>query len=155
MKAFLPLLEQAFINAAISQRAPFMHKSKFGLALLLLAGFIFAIGIVYGVYTVHTLLLTALDPVMAGIYMTFGLLLSSILIMLAGILILSVRNKRVTKQSRMDENDVKIMMGQIGEALGEELSEPVRQNPKTALLVAGLSGFAAAEKLNEKGKTWL
>jgi hypothetical protein len=31
--------------------------------------------------------------------------------------------------------------------VGDELEEPIRENPKTAMLMAGLAGYIAAEKL--------
>jgi hypothetical protein len=70
------------------------------------------------------------------------LILAAIAAAVAGAIIKLKIRKAETYYVVLREN-LEAMLSMIG----DELEDPIRENPKTAVLVAGLAGYVAAEKL--------
>jgi hypothetical protein len=57
---------------------------------------------------------------------------------------MSRRQKK--NQSANPPADIAQVVAAIIESLGNEIDNPIRENPKTALMLAGLAGFIAADR---------
>jgi len=147
MHALMPLLEQAFVNALLSRQAPLMRKNKWGFGLFLLASVLGAMALIFGVYAGYTWLLTQFPKPEAALYSALGVLLVALLLALIGLIILRSR-RRKRQSATLQKDDVKALMALASEALAEEMAEPIQKNPKTALFIASIAGYAAGEKIN-------
>lgn len=98
-------------------------------------------GLIFGLYAEYIWLQTFFVPEAAA------LVVSGSACVLA--LMFSIIGKVAGQKNRVSEGypaDITKIMKQIIESLSEELEDSVRENPKTALMLAGLSGFAAGER---------
>lgn len=62
---------------------------------------------------------------------------------------LHLNRKKIVKKPAMDGNFLDTIEGTI-KSLLDGFEEPIRDNPKAALIMAALAGFAAGDKLGDK-----
>ncbi len=138
IQMLLPLVEQAVINGVISHKAPFMKKNKLGLCLVALSGFFLLAALGFGISTTHMWLLTVTTPLEATAITAAGLLTTGLLIMLAGFFLL--KKKPVSTQN----NDPLEWLESFKDMLSDDIHESISENPKTAVTLAAIAGFIAA-----------
>lgn len=146
MNALLPLIEQAIVNGVLDKKAPFMRKNKFGVGFAALSALLFIMALIFAVISLHGWLLTYYLPpvaalIVAGVVLGFSLITGAI-----GYMFLKSRAKPGSPHEAGD--DVTKLLGDVTALVEEELSESVRENPKTAVLLASLAGFVAGEHLH-------
>lgn len=141
--ALKPLAQQAAINGLLSKGAPFRRKNKFGLGLLALSGLLSALALIFACISLYGwLLLQFAQPVAASI-MAGSVMAAAFLSALGGHLVLKKKQRPAFDQSEITE-----IISEVSEFIGDELAEPIQQNPKTAMLLAGLAGVIAGDRLH-------
>jgi len=143
MQALLPIIEQMLIDAVISKKAPFMRKNKFGLGLLALSAILFLTALVFAFIAVYGWLLTEFEQPVAAIILASFIMGMSALSALIGIYL-----SRKRRPAPIQTDEISELISTLTEVLGDELLEPIKQNPKTAVLLASAVGFVAGDRLN-------
>lgn len=143
MQALMPLIEQVIIDRLLSQKAPLMRKNKFGIGLTVLGGAMFLLGLVFAALAGYGWLLMHYPQPTAAL-ITAGFILGlSILTSLVGVALL----QRRAPPRRQDEEEIMEAVSEIMTIVSEELAEPIQENPKTAVILSGVAGFAAGERM--------
>ncbi len=135
-----PSLEHAIISLLMQESRPV--RNQMGPALLF-AGFLTVAGSGFLVTAGYDWLVTHYD------LQTARLVIGALILSL-GIIIAAVVYGVYDKKRRQLQNYYGMLKDNIHSALevvGEELEEPIRENPKTAVMIASLAGYIAAEKL--------
>lgn len=144
MHAFLPLIEQVLMNAIMSKKAPLMRKNKYGLGLMALSAILFLVALIFTCLAGYGWLLTEFDQPTAAI-ITAGFILGfSILSALTGVSL----SRRRPPEPVVPTDEITEIMSNLTELVGDELLDTIRENPKTAILLAGAAGMVAGEQLN-------
>lgn len=133
-------LEQAIISLLMQESRPV--RAQMGPALLL-AGFLAVAGSGFLVAAGYDWLVAHYDLQTAR--MVIGALILSL-----GVIIATAAYSVYDKKRRQLQSYYGVLKDNIHSALeivGEELEEPIRENPKTAVMIASLAGYIAAEKL--------
>lgn len=144
MQALMPLVEQVIIDRLLSQRAPLMRKNKIGIGLMVLAGVMLLLGLVFAALAGYGWLLMHYPQPTAAL-ITAGFILGlSILSSLIGVALLQ---RRAPPPRRQNEEEIMEAVSEIMTIVSEELAEPIKENPKTAVILSGVAGFAAGERM--------
>ncbi|MGB4108026.1 MAG: hypothetical protein WBK55_09580 [Alphaproteobacteria bacterium] len=133
-------LEQAIISLLMQESRPV--RNQMGPALLL-AGFLAVAGSGFLVAAGYDWLVTHYDLQTARL--VIGALILSLGVIIAAVVYGVYNEKR--KQLQGYYGILKDNLHSALEVVGEELEEPIRENPKTAVMIASLAGYIAAEKL--------
>ncbi len=144
MNALFPIVEQLVINGLLSKKAPLMRKSKFGLGLAILSGLLFLITIIFALIGAYGWLLQEFSQPVAALLVCAGVLALSVIAGLSGYALLTKKPAVPADHSE----DITTLIAEMTAFLGEELAEPIQENPKTALLLAGLAGYVAGDRLH-------
>lgn len=143
MHALMPLAEQAIVSGLLSKKAPLARKNKFGLALVALAGLFFCVAVIFSILAGYGWLLTQYSQPMAALMVSGSVLVLCLGCGAGGYLLL----KKKPRPS-MAEADIAQTMSLITDIVGDELAETIQENPKTAVAIASLAGFVAADYLH-------
>ncbi|MAE51103.1 MAG: hypothetical protein CMH27_04775 [Micavibrio sp.] len=142
MQGVIALLEQYAINRIMGAGSPVSHKSKAGLGLMALAGFLLLLGLGFLTYALNLWLYEMYAPQVATA-ITGGLcIFASLLIVMIGYLILQFK-KMQHQKSQQEAMEMAVALIDYAQ---EELREPVEQNPKTSLALAATAGFVAGQR---------
>lgn len=143
MSHLLAVAERLLIDSAISGNPPFTGRNKAGSGFFVLSGLFLATGLGFMIYAT-SLWLTAHYAPHAAAAMTGGLaLLLALLSASLAYVFLEYKRSRLKKIKA----EATATLQTAFELLNKELGEPIRENPKTAILIASLAGFATGEKL--------
>lgn len=143
MRALLPLLEPVIVQTLLNNRRARATNSKLGLGLMALSGLLFCTAFIFAVLSSYQWLASIYPPAEASLYLCGGLLGIGVVGTLVSALAL---RPKVPVHDVAEETTETIE--QILLVLGDELAEPVKENPKTALFLAGLAGFFANEHVH-------
>jgi uncharacterized protein (DUF849 family) len=143
MNALYALAEQAVINGVLSKNTPFMRKNKVGLGLAALSGLLFFTSVVFAIIAAYGWLLATYAQPIAALIVAAAVLGGSIIVGFTGYALLRKRPKPA-----MQEGEITTLIADAVRLIDEELAEPVQDNPKTAVALAGLAGFVAGEYLH-------
>lgn len=143
MNAALAIAEQMLIDRLMSNKAPLTGESKIKFTLLAFAGSMALGTIGFLLYAMYLWLNANYDPTvvmfsMAGVTSLLSLLAINLFFAL------SAYKKRKIKEKR--DEIIKIAEDTLTIA-NHKLSEPIKESPLTATLIASLAGFIAGEKL--------
>lgn len=144
MNALMPLVEQFVVNTLVSKQAPFTRKSKLGLGLMVLSGLFFCAALVFLVVAGYGWLLTQFTQPEAALITAAFILAASVLTALCAVLVL----KKTPHHAPAQSDEILEMVTALGEMVGDDLETSIRDNPKTAMLLAGAAGLIAADRLN-------
>lgn len=143
MSNLLATAENLLIDRILSDDSPFSGKSKARLGLSTLAGLLLAVALGFFIYASYIWMTSNYPPETAAI-MAGGLtLLTSCICSLSAYAIAHYKRTRI---KQMKQDMTKTMQNAL-EMADDELSQPIKDNPKTAILIASLAGFIAGEKL--------
>jgi len=142
MSSLLATAEGLLIDRILCNDAPFTGKSKTGLGLFALAGVLLTIALGFFIYAAYLWLVSNYPPEIAAAA-AGGLTLG-----VAALCALGAYGFLQYKRSRLKKlkNEIADTMQNALEFADEELAQPVKDNPKTAVLIASLAGFIAGEK---------
>lgn len=146
IQALLPILEHTLLNALVSKEAPLMRKSKFGLGLYAVSGLLLLTCVAFLIAAGHSWLSLNFSAPVALALTAAGTALIAVLSAIAAHFI--IKSKQKVETPAIQTEDVSRLVMELGEVAGEELMEQIKENPKTAMLLAGAAGFLAAEKLH-------
>jgi hypothetical protein len=136
------VMRQQLSGAASPFALSSVPRMRFGMYAV--AGFITALGVIFSFVAAYLWLLTVYSPPLAAMA-TAGLAF-----LLAGVLVglsLALRTMRRAKR-RKAQVDNMAMMNSAMAMIAEELEEPVKAYPKTAIALATLAGIVAGDKLH-------
>lgn len=143
MKALIPLIEQIVINGMMSSKAPMMRKNKYGLGLMALSVLLTLVAVVFLIISGYAWLMTQFTQPMAALITAAFIMGAAVISALTGVLIAKSK-----KQPEVHTDELAELTGIITDLLGEELAQPIIDNPKTAVLLASAAGFVAGDRLN-------
>lgn len=135
-----PSLEHAIISLLMQESRPV--RTQMGPALLF-AGFLAVAGGGFLVAAGYDWLVTHYDLQTARLVVGAGTMSLGIIIAIAVYSIYAEKRKQLQGYYSVLKNNLHSAL----EVVGEELEEPIRENPKTAVMIASLAGYIAAEKL--------
>lgn len=142
MSTLITTLENVLIDRVLSKDAPFTGKSKAGLGLFTLALAFLLIALAFFIYAAYLWMSKNYPPEVAATLMG-GLILS--LAAISGIVAYAILSYKRLRMKKLKNEIIETMQSAI-ELADEEISEPIKENPKTAVLIASLAGFVAGEK---------
>lgn len=142
--AFMPLAEQVLTNILVSNKAPFTGKSKLGLGLLALSGFLLCGATVFAMIGLYGWFLLYHGQSDAAFLIAFTIVLCAIFIGLIGVFLLK-RKRRCPAPAAVD---VAGLLETLQDALSDELAAPIQDNPKTAMFLSALAGVIAAKYID-------
>jgi len=143
VKALIPLIEQIVINGMMSSKAPMMRKNKYGLGLMALSVLLTLVAVVFLIISGAAWLMTQFTQPMAALITAAFIMGAAVISALTGVLIAKSK-----KQPEVHTDELAELTGIITDLLGEELAQPIIDNPKTAVLLASAAGFVAGDRLN-------
>lgn len=142
--SFPAAVAEQMILAALLSGTGSEKKNQFGLGLTALSLFLVFAGFGFLMAAGYGYLHEQFDMKVASFYMAAILLGCA----LATTLTASVLFYYHRKRARFYRHTVAENIRQAIASVGEELEAPIRENPKTAALIAGLAGYATAQKLH-------
>lgn len=141
MKTLIPILEQAVINAAISNHSPLQSKNKTGIGLLSLSVFFCGAAIIFGFIAGYGWLLVQFTQPVAAVIAAAFVLGLSILFALCGLYLLKKPQPLVHQAETPD------LMELISDVACEDVMDAIHDNPKTTMLLAAAAGLIAGKRL--------
>lgn len=146
MNRLFDIAEQMLISRVISSQFPLTSKSKMGLAAFSVSGILFLVALGFFITAAHIWYTQNFAAETAAMLTGGTLLLISFIVFLVTSLVLSYKRMRQEKMQKAVQSEVQSAIAIVK----EELSEPVSDNPKTALLVASFAGYIAGKKLENQ-----
>lgn len=141
MGGALALIEQLVIDRVLSNGVPFTGKSKAGLGLVVLSGLFLLLGTGFIIWGSYLWLSYHYTRDIAALVTGLVIFCLSILMALGAYALLKFRERNFQKIKADVANSFRALL----ETADEELTGPLRENPKMAVLIASLSGFLAGK----------
>ncbi len=142
MNAVISLVEQLLVERLLSNEPPLSGKSKAGLSLMALSGFLVILGFGFLVCAAYLWLAAHYPPEIAAATTGAIILFAGLGCAAASYLILQYKKHRLRKL----KSEITETLRVVFDITEEELTEPVRENPKASVVAASLAGFAVGEK---------
>jgi hypothetical protein len=145
MNSLKPLIKKAVAEGIIAQANRHSYKrDAAGAGVIFMAGLIALAALGFLIASVYTVLLLIYPVQIAAALTGAGLLILSGLIFWSG--------ARLMQQKRREDETVtreriESLVDVMADNVTEEMSEPVRDNPKTAMAAAAIAGFLAGDRL--------
>ena len=143
--SILPLIQQLVI-ARMSEGPSAPRFSFAELGLDILAIILALTGLGFCLYGEYVWLLSVFTPAIAAFCVGGSAFTLALALTLVGDLISSGKSKRSSRTESAPSVDLPKLVSDTINSLSEELEEPIRDNPKTALMLASLAGFVAGER---------
>lgn len=140
MTSFTPIIKQLMVDGLMNVRALPKFNTK-GIMMIWFAAVWAVLGSGFLLYAGFLYLQTRYTPDMAALIMAAAAMVFSVLVAFAGVQTMK-RHPR-SHHAHPPGADMAQMVNQLIDTIGDELEEPIRDNPKTALMVASLAGFLA------------
>lgn len=145
MPSALQLIERVVIDKLLRDPTPLSGFDKMGQFLCALSALFLVTGLIFLVYGAHSWLsIHYSGEIAASITGIISLLLS---VIIAGIFFagLHYRQARIRKFQKNIADKIKSSLS----TLEDELGDPIRENPKTALIIASFLGFLVEDQFFE------
>ncbi len=144
-----PLVRDLLINGLMAGTAVKTAKKKsIGVAYYAMAGAIGCLALVFFAIAGYGLLLESFTmPVAAAIT---GAVIAMLSIAVGTTGYVRMQKKKIVKKPSFQEGGILDNIEGTVKSLLEGFEEPVKDNPKLALLVAALAGFAAGDQLGDR-----
>lgn len=144
MHLLMPFIEQFIIDAIMGSKPVASPKNKFGLGLAALSGFFFFLMMFFISLFAYNELQAFYTQAQAALIMAAAIFILALCSSLGAYLIF----KKKSKHSFARRQHLSDMIYQLGEMIGDEIDAPIRDNPKTAMILASLAGFVAGDRLH-------
>lgn len=143
MQGALRLIEHVLVDRLFTDRAPLTSFEKSGQVLCALSVFFALIGSGFLIYAAHLWLSGHYSPdtaaAMTGVLsFIFAAFVASIVYAAA-----RYRQSRIKKIRKQVANTIKSTLS----AMNDEWGDPIRENPKTAMLIGALAGFILEDQV--------
>lgn len=141
MHALLHIAEHVLLERFVRDNTPISVYDKVGAGLLILSGLLSILGVGLLVYASHIYFMKNFETEVA-LALTGATTLG-----LAIVFALSVLLHKVYKMKKIQrvKDDIMDTIWETIESLEEEISEPIREHPKSAVSIASVAGYAAGE----------
>lgn len=145
--SFSPVIKQVITQGILGSAKAKVRYNTAGIALFGLAGSVGFLGLVFLAIAWNNYLLSAYSAPVAAAVTGGSVLLLALVISGCGYWILR-RRKSAGNLIPAKEKEVEDMIDLVLDSMLSELEEPIRQNPKTAMAIAGLAGLVAGDRLH-------
>lgn len=142
MNAAYAIAEQMLIDRLMSNKAPLTGESKLKLILLTFSGFMVVGAISFALYAFYLWLVSNFAPTMVMLGMAAAMAFLSVLAISLFFAISAYKHRKI-KQKR--DEIIKIAQDTLALA-NNELSEPIKDHPLTATIIASFAGFVVGDK---------
>ena len=147
MAAYLtPVVKQLLIDGVLNSRlSPFPKLSATGVIFGGMASVLAVTAMVFALMTEYLWLRALYAPYLAAL-VTAG---TAVFLSLVAAWISSIAMKRGRERnalSRGPSPDIAKTLSSLIDSFGDELEQPIRENPKTAVMLASLAGFMAGDR---------
>ena len=136
--------EQLILSVLMNGTGMSEKKNQFGLGLAALSLFLALAGLGFLIAAGYAFLLDAYDAKTATLYMAVIIFGCTAVTSLTAYTLFKFRQRRLRSLQRTITDNIHSAIN----AVSDELEGPIRDNPKTAALIAGLAGFAAAHRMH-------
>ena len=136
--------EQLILSVLMNGTGMSEKKNQFGLGLAALSLFLALAGLGFLIAAGYAFLLDAYDEKTATLYMAVIIFGCTAVTSLTAYTLFKFRQRRLRSLQRTITDNIHSAIN----AVSDELEGPIRDNPKTAALIAGLAGFAAAHRMH-------
>lgn len=144
MSAVTQIAEQFLIDQLVlSNKPPISGKNKVGFGLFMLSGFSFIFGLGFVGYGTHIYMAANYPPDVAALMTGGAAMAFACAIACIGYLFLRYRKYKIAQM----KHDLTQTLTNVMDMFSDELAEPIKDNPKTSVLIASLAGFMVGEKL--------
>lgn len=146
--AFTPALKQMLIDGIVSSPAVprWLRFSPVGIFFLWLAAVLTVMGVGFLLFAEYMYLAETYSSVVASLGVACTAIAVSWLSAATGMMINDRRAFKQTSHNFRQQPDITKTVTALIDSVAEELEEPIRENPKTALMIASLAGFLAGDK---------
>jgi hypothetical protein len=144
MDQFLKIAEKMFVDRMISKHSPVTHKSKVGLFAFALSGLLFLTGLGMLLYASYIWFNLTYTPILASMMLGAMLISTAIIICVLMCLITSYQRRKVIKMRTDITDDITAVIGMFENEI--DVTQPLKDNPKTTIAIAALAGFIVADK---------
>jgi hypothetical protein len=141
MVAFTPILKQLLVEGFMNSKRSLPGFNPAGLGIMAFAAVLAVFGFGFLLYAGFLQLQDYYASDIAALIVGGSALMMAFLISWVGKKIFW--KQPFISQDIGPQGDLAKTVTQLLDSLGEELEEPIRENPKTALMVASLAGFLA------------
>ena len=147
MAAYLaPVLKQLLIDGVMNSRlSPFPKFNATGLTFMGIAAVLAVAAVIFAVMTEYLWLRAFYAPYLAALVTACTAVLLSLVAAWIGSMTMK-RDKRRDAIARGPSPDIAKTLSSLIDSFEEELEQPIRENPKTAIMLASLAGFMAGDR---------
>jgi len=138
MNSFTPIIKEFVIDRIMNSRMAPKISFK-GIFILWFAAVWGVLGSGFLLYAGYLFLQAHYPPNIAALIASLAAIAFSLAVALTGVRIM----KRPDTRPQTHHEDITHVVNELFDSIGEELEEPIRDNPKTALMVATLAGYLA------------
>lgn len=148
MAAITPAIRQMIIDGIISSPAMprWLRVTPVGGFFLWLAAVLTAMGLGFLLFSEYIYLKETYSSAMAAFGVACTAIVVSLLSAAVGMLVNGLYASGRDARSHGRQPDIAKTVTALLDSVIEELEEPIRENPKTALMIASLAGFLAGDK---------
>jgi hypothetical protein len=145
MPSALQLIEKIVVDKLFSTPVPLSEIKKAGQGLWTLSIAFLVVGFIFLFYGAHSWLSVYYNEYIAAI--TIGIVSICLSLSIAGILfaVIYYHTMHIRKSQEKITDQIKFLLS----ALENELGDPIRENPKMALIIASLVGFLVEDQIFE------
>ncbi|MGZ9097056.1 MAG: phage holin family protein [Micavibrio sp.] len=141
MVAFTPILKQLLVEGFMNSNRSLPGFNPTGLGIMAFSAVLGVLGFGFLLYAGFLQLQDYYASDIAALIVGGTALVVALLLAWIGKKVF--RKQSFMSQGMTQQGDLAKTVTQLLDSLGEELEEPIRDNPKTALMVASLAGFLA------------
>lgn len=139
------LVKQLVVDGIVSSASRTTLNTSASMGLYALAGGISIIGIVFLAISVYGLLLESIAMPAAAAITGVGILtLAGVFVCFGKFAVKKISRKRHAEKFQ----NVEVLLTQLFEEIIGDFEDPIRENPKTAMILAGLAGVMAGNKMH-------
>ena len=148
MAALTPVLKQMMLDGIMS--SPSMPRlpriSATGIFFLWFAAVTAVLAVGFLLFAEYAYLTVTYTPEMAALGVACTAMAISLLSAATGMVVMNKRSAKAKRMINMQpQPDIAKTITGLIDSLSEELEEPIRENPKTAIMIASLAGFLAGD----------
>lgn len=145
--AFSPVLKQFMLDGIMNNSAmPRLPRiNPLGIFFLWFAAMLTLMGVGFVLFAEYAYLIATYSAEVAALGVACSAMAISLLSAATGMILMGKRSaRRMPASTGMPPDIAKTLTGLI-DSLAEELEDPIRENPKTAIMIASLAGFLAGD----------
>lgn len=142
MNAYMQFAEQMIVKSLLSNQFPLTGRSKLGIGLYALSAALCLVSLGFFLYAGNVWLRMSYDPEVAAALT--GAMIACLAALIAGVsyLCLNYRKRKIADI----KNEVTKTVHDIMAIASEDIAEPIKENPKSSVILAVMAGYVAGKK---------